>query len=236
MKNILITGCSRGIGFETVKRFTNTLDVNIFAISRNLKGLKKLKKECNQINKKANIHIISADLSEFSLVNNIISDLKAQLNGKLDGIIHNAGYLIKKDFNKLSFKDLNDSFNINCFAPFILTQKLIPFFSKNIHVVSISSMGGVQNSQKFPGLSLYSTSKGTLITLTQCLAEEYKNTGFKFNCLALGAVQTEMLNKAFPDYKAPVSAAEMGEFIVNFYSHGAQYFNGQVIPVSMATP
>ena len=119
---------------------------------------------------------------------------------------------------------------------FILTQKLTPFFSKNAHVVSISSMGGVQNSQKFPGLSLYSTSKGTLITLTQCLAEEYKNTGLKFNCLALGAVQTEMLDKAFPDYKAPVSAAEMGEFIVNLYSHGAQYFNGQVIPVSMATP
>jgi len=236
MKNILITGCSRGIGFETVKIFSNTLDANIFAISRNLKGLKKLKKECNKINKNVNIHTLSMDLSDFSSINNIISYLKAELNGKLDGVIHNAGYLIKKDFNKLSFKDLNDSFNINCFAPILLTQKLIPFFSKNTHVVSISSMGGVQNSQKFPGLSLYSTSKGALITLTQCLAEEYKNTGFKFNCLALGAVQTEMLDKAFPDYKAPVSAAEMGKFIVNFYSQGTQYFNGQVIPVSMATP
>ena len=236
MKNILITGCSRGIGFETVKIFSNTLDANIFAVSRNMKGLKKLKNECNKINKNVNIHTLSMDLSDFSSINNITSYLKAELNGKLDGVIHNAGYLIKKDFNKLSFKDLNDSFNINCFAPILLTQKLIPFFSKNAHVVSISSMGGVQNSQKFPGLSLYSTSKGALITLTQCLAEEYKNTGFKFNCLALGAVQTEMLDKAFPDYKAPISAAEMGEFIVSFYSQGTQYFNGQVIPVSMATP
>ena len=236
MKNILITGCSRGIGFETVKIFSNTLDANIFAVSRNMKGLKKLKNECNKINKNVNIHSLSMDLSDFSSINKITSYLKAELNGKLDGVIHNAGYLIKKDFKKLSLKNLNDSFNINCFAPFILTQKLTPFFSKNAHVVSISSMGGVQNSQKFPGLSLYSTSKGTLITLTQCLAEEYKNTGFKFNCLALGAVQTEMLDKAFPDYKAPISAAEMGEFIVSFYSQGTQYFNGQVIPVSMATP
>ena len=97
-------------------------------------------------------------------------------------------------------------------------------------------MGGVQNSQKFPGLSVYSTSKGTLITLTQCLAEEFKDSGFKFNCLALGAVQTEMLNEAFPGFKAPVSSEQMGDFIANFYLQGAQYFNGQVIPVSIGSP
>ena len=236
MKNILITGCSRGIGFETVKRFSQIPNVTIFAISRNVKGLQRLKEECSRINNESIIHTLGIDLSNLDFAHNIISYLKSHLNGKLDGVIHNAGYLVKKDFSKLSLEDLNASFNINCFAPFILTQKLIPFFNKSTHVISISSMGGVQNSQKFPGLSVYSTSKGTLITLTQCLAEEFKTSGFKFNCLALGAVQTEMLNEAFPGFKAPVSSAEMGDFIVNFYFQGSQYFNGQVIPVSIGSP
>ena len=236
MKNILITGCSRGIGFETVKRFSQISNVSIFAVSRNMKGLQNLKDQCKRINKQSIIHTLEIDLSNLDSVSNIISYLKSHLNGKLDGVIHNAGFLVKKDFSKLSLEDLNDSFNINCFAPFILTQKLMPFFNKSAHVLSISSMGGFQNSQKFPGLSVYSTSKGTLITLTQCLAEEFKDSGFKFNCLALGAVQTEMLNEAFPGFKAPVSSKQMGDFIANFYLQGAQYFNGQVIPVSIVIP
>ena len=66
-------------------------------------------------------------------------------------------------------------------------------------------MGGVQGSVKFPGLSAYSSSKGALTILTECLAEEFKDTPHRFNVLALGAVQTEMLSKAFPDYQAPLS-------------------------------
>ena len=64
-------------------------------------------------------------------------------------------------------------------------------------------MGGVQGSMKFAGLSAYSSSKGAVITLTELLAEEYKETGPSFNVLALGAVQTEMLKKLFPAIKLP---------------------------------
>ena len=97
-------------------------------------------------------------------------------------------------------------------------------------------MGGIQGSQKFPGLSAYSTSKSTLITLTECLSEEFKIKDVSFNCLALGAVQTEMLAQAFPGYKAPISAMEMGSFISDFWLNGNKYFNGKVIPVSLTTP
>ena len=103
-------------------------------------------------------------------------------------------------------------------------------------MVSISSMGGVQGSKKVPGLSAYSTSKSTLISLTECLAEEFKMTNLSFNCLALGAVKTEMVSQAFPGYDAPLSAQEMGEFIADFLFTGHKYFNGQVIPISLTTP
>ena len=97
-------------------------------------------------------------------------------------------------------------------------------------------MGGIQGSLKFAGLSAYSSSKGALITLTELLAEEYKNAGISFNVLALGAVQTEMLKEAFPKYKAPVNAEEMAHYIGEFSLKGNNYFNGKVIQVSNTTP
>ena len=97
-------------------------------------------------------------------------------------------------------------------------------------------MGGFQGSTKFAGLSAYSSSKSALSGLTECLAEELKDRNIAVNCLALGAVQTEMLGKAFPGYKAPLSAAKMAEFICEFALTGQLFFNGKIIPVSSTTP
>ncbi len=104
------------------------------------------------------------------------------------------------------------------------------------HIVNISSMGGVQGSSKFPGLAAYSASKGAVSILTECMAEELKEEGVKVNALALGAVQTDMLAKAFPDYEAPLSAAEMAQYIGRFLIEGHLFYNGKVLPVSLNTP
>jgi len=104
------------------------------------------------------------------------------------------------------------------------------------HVVTISSIGGVQGSVKFPGLAAYSSSKGAVITWSELLAEEYKEQNIAFNVLALGAVQTEMLEEAFPGYQAPVTAREMASYIANFALTGNQFYNGKVMQVSASTP
>ena len=97
-------------------------------------------------------------------------------------------------------------------------------------------MGGVQGSAKFAGLAAYSSSKGALITLMELLAEEYKEKGISFNALALGAVQTEMLQEAFPGYRASVSAERMGQYIAEFALSGHELYNGKVLQVSNSTP
>ena len=117
-----------------------------------------------------------------------------------------------------------------------LIKCVIPFMSSEGHVVTISSMGGVQGSMKFAGLSAYSSSKGAVITLTELLAEEYKETGPSFNVLALGAVQTEMLEEAFPGYKASVSADQMANYIFDFSVNGNKLYNGKLMQVSSSTP
>ena len=97
-------------------------------------------------------------------------------------------------------------------------------------------MGGIGGSSKFPGLAAYSSSKGAVNILTELLAEEYKESGPSFNALALGAVQTEMLAKAFPGFQAPLSAKEMAQYIFKFAVEGHHFFNGKTLPVSSSTP
>ena len=103
-------------------------------------------------------------------------------------------------------------------------------------MVNISSIGGIQGSLKFPGLSAYSSAKGALGILTECLAAELADKHISFNCLALGSVQTEMFKRAFPDYTAQLLPHEISSFIADFALNGNKYFNGKILPVSVSTP
>ena len=97
-------------------------------------------------------------------------------------------------------------------------------------------MGGIQGSSKFAGLAAYSSSKGALAILSECLAEELKELNIKVNCLALGSSQTEMFETAFPGLEAGTLAFEMGQYVADFALKGHKFFNGKVIPVSNTTP
>ncbi len=222
MKNIVITGTSRGIGFEMVQLFAKQ-GHQVLALSRNSKPVLDLNLD--------NVVSLSLDLShsnEFESVKNYVSENWKQV----DIVIHNAGYLVNKPFEEISEEDFLKVYHVNVFGVAALNQTLIPFMTKGSHVVTISSMGGIQGSMKFPGLAAYSSAKGAVITLSELLAEEYKEQEITFNVLALGAVQTEMLEEAFPGYQAPLSALEMAEYIVNFSLTGNKLYNGKVLQVS----
>jgi len=155
----------------------------------------------------------------------------------IDILINNAGTLVNKPFESITTDEINRLFTVNYIAPALLIKYLLPLLRvSQAHIVNITSMGGFQGSVKFKGLSHYSASKAALAVLTECLAEEYKKEGLVFNALALGAVQTEMLAEAFPNFKAPVTSEQMGEFIANFAMNGKTFFNGKVLPVSLSVP
>lgn len=225
-KNIIITGTSRGIGFELVKLFAKSKH-NILALSRNEKPIQNLKLD--------HVTSFSFDLNnpnDYKKVEKFINENWKQV----DVLINNAGMLVNKPFSEITMQAFENVYKTNVFGVAELTRIIIPFTKKESHVVTISSMGGVQGSVKFPGLAAYSSSKAAVITLTELLAEEYKETGPSFNVLALGAVQTEMLEEAFPGYKAPTTALEMADYIFNFSLTGHKYYNGKLLQVSNSTP
>jgi short-subunit dehydrogenase len=234
----MITGASRGIGFETAKYFARMKHVEIFALSRNKAGLGQLASECAGLNKSSQVHPLVFDLDSFlEKPDSILKRLPCEIQ-HIDILINNAGLLINKPFLETSLEEIGHIFRINCFAPALLIRQLMPLMGVNgtTHVVNISSMGGFQGSVKYSGLSYYSASKAALACLTECLSEEFKDTQIAFNCLTLGSVQTEMLEEAFPGYKAQLQPGEMAEFIGYFALTAHKHMRGKVIPVSLANP
>ncbi len=225
MKKIIITGTSRGIGHELALQFANA-GHEVLALSRTLS---------KTLLANENITSLSVDLSKESDLIQVSDFLKTNWKS-VDAIVHNAGALLLKPFADTSTEDFETIYKVNVFAVASLSRICLPYLEKGSHVVSISSMGGIQGSVKFAGLSAYSSSKGALITLSELLAEEYRDRGVAFNVLALGSVQTEMLAEAFPGYEAPISASAMANYIFDFTLKGNQFFNGKILEVSSTTP
>jgi len=226
MANVIITGSSRGIGYELARLFAQS-GHKVLALSRNDKPIKEL----NEVNITAFPFDICNDKDFRKLENFLEGDWKT-----VDILINNAGKLLNKPFLQTTRIEFEEIYKVNVFGVAELTRLLIPKITLGGHVVTISSMGGVQGSVKFPGLSAYSSSKGAVITLTELWAEEFKETGPSFNVLAIGAVQTEMLEEAFPGYEAPISAKDMAHYIMDFALNGQRYYNGKLLQVSSSTP
>lgn len=226
-KHIIVTGTSRGIGYELVQLFAKT-GHQVLSLSRNNQTVSALNLK--------NVTALSFDLSVESDYKKVSEFISNAWNGKVDVLINNAGLLINKPFNALTMSDWKSVYKVNVFGVAELIKTTLPFMTKGSHVVTVSSMGGIQGSMKFPGLAAYSSSKGAVITLSEVLAEEYKEQQISFNVLALGAVQTEMLEEAFPGYEAPLQALEMAEYICEFSLTGQKYYNGKSLEVSSTTP
>ena len=237
IRDRLITGAGRGIGAALARQMTRS-GHTVLAVSRNRTALQNLADECNSTAGGTLCHPVPFDLTELEELKEDFVSVIGNHAETVDAVINNAGRMIHKPFRRFTLREARSLFETNFFAPACLIRILLPMMegSRLKHVVNITSMGGFQGSAKFGGLSFYSASKAALGNLTECLAEELGEEGFRVNALALGSVQTEMLAEAFPGYKAPLNPGQMAAFIEWFTLEGGLYFNGKILPVSVSTP
>jgi 3-oxoacyl-[acyl-carrier protein] reductase len=227
-KIIMIVGCSRGIGYRVVEQLSQDKGNLIIALSRKIDGLTALSSH-------GNIVAHSVDLESA----NVRGQVEAILDPypRIDVLINNAGCLIKKPFLDITRADLNRCYSVHIFSVIETVQAVFPKMEHTGgHIVNIGSMGGFQGSVKFGGLMPYSTSKAAMSSFTEMFSAEYPDSKVVMNCLCLGAAQTELLEEAFPGYVAPMSAAKMAEYVVNFSLTAHQWMRGKIIPVSCSTP
>jgi NAD(P)-dependent dehydrogenase (short-subunit alcohol dehydrogenase family) len=228
--NFIVNGGTKGIGREIVDNLSQDINNQIFVIGRNEGILKDISSNYK------NVRTCSVDMSIFDDQTGKLEETLFSYFKKVDILINLAGLLVAKDFIDMTNSEGRLIMETNFFGPASLIRLLKPMMPAGSHIVNVSSMGGFQGSAKYKGLSYYSASKAALACLTECLANEFSEYGISVNCLALGAVQTDMLNEAFPGFKAPVSAKEMAEFISGFALSGHKFFNGKILPVAIGNP
>ncbi|NCD70862.1 SDR family NAD(P)-dependent oxidoreductase [Mucilaginibacter agri] len=233
--NIIITGASSGVGFEAALELILKDHHKVIALARSQSKLSRLQEIASSLNPGCTIYPVAFDLVNDDY-NDLIPFINARFDGHIDILINNAGALINKPFTQTDEMDFVEMMQTNFLAHVRITQALLPMMKAGSHIVNIGSMGGVQGSAKFKGLSAYSASKAALHNFTETLAQELTDQKISVNCLALGSAQTEMLEQAFPGYESPVMAFEMGKYIADFALTGSKFFNGKILPVAVTTP
>ncbi|MEX0722135.1 MAG: SDR family oxidoreductase [Balneolaceae bacterium] len=228
-KTILITGASRGIGYQTSLKLAGE-NHTVIAVARSTDKLEKLASS----KAPGKIIPVTADLTEESGIQKIVEI--ASGFEVIDGIINNAGAVHRGKLMESDFSVWKKLMDVNVLAIVRLIQALKPKLISGSHILNISSMSGYQGSTKFPGLSAYGASKAAVIGLSEILSVEFASEGIAVNCLCLGAVQTEMFEEAFPGFEAPVSAVEMGSYLAEFVLNGHHFYNGKVLPVALNDP
>lgn len=230
---VVVTGSSKGIGRGTAGSLVRDHGCTVIGMARDAEGLATLEAECRGAS--GHFEPVVADLSRPEALDVLLERVGGR---RVNGLVNNAGLLITRTFGTWTAEDTGRLFHLNAAVPLLLAQALAHVLGGDPpgHIVNISSMGGFQGSAKFPGLLAYSASKAGLACITECLAEELKESGVRANCLCLGAVDTEMLRAAFPGYKAPMGPAAMGAHVARFVLEGHSLFNGKVLPVALSTP
>jgi NAD(P)-dependent dehydrogenase (short-subunit alcohol dehydrogenase family) len=226
---VAITGASRGLGYALVKSFLEEEGCTVLAITRNPRELENLA-VAESVGK---LVVLKADIGTVEGRSLVYEKVKGLPRLKI--LIHNAGKLLYKPFEKIKPAELEEVYQVNVFSPFHLTQVLMPLFD-NTHTIAISSIGGVEGSLKFPGLTAYSSSKAAINCLVEVWSEEFKDTNNSFNALALGSVSTDMFEEAFPGFEAASTPDVMANYIKSFAFEAPAVLRGKVIPISLSNP
>lgn len=223
---VLITGASKGIGLELC-RFFCTHKVHVVAISRN--------------NDKSlfpsNCQVVNGDITDPKFSETLLEQI-GSLASAHKYLIHNAGLLINKPFEDLTKQDFEHMFNVNVYAVAELTARLIPWLnqSERSHTVYIGSMAGFQGSKRYGGLSAYGASKAAGASLMESLAAEYAHSNLNFHSIALGAVKTEMLQVAFPEYAGGIDVKSAAAWLVNYILELGNSSNGSNLTFTLGDP
>ena len=233
-KNILVTGISKGLGFEICKILLDN-SYNVYGVGRNSNV---------DLEKYDNFKFIKLDLGN-------ASDLEFKLkqligNGvKLHGFVNNAAAAYDDIITNMDLVKLQDMYNVNVFSPLLITKFILRNMIYNkvegsiIHISSISVHTG------YNGLSMYASTKGALEAFSKNTAREWGRKGIRSNCIVAGFMETDLssgLNDEQKDriynrtsLKKPTDKKSVANTIEFLLSNKSNSITGQLIHVDNGT-
>ena len=242
-KKVLITGATGGIGRAICKLFLQN-GAELFLTNISQESLEQFADELNAFGKENNIvvkvHYKSCDLCNANAIVELVKTANSEMNG-LDVVIGNAGMNIDTLTLRMTDEQWQKVLDVNLTANFILSRESAKIMMKQRYgrIINMASIVGLIGNI---GQANYSASKGGLIAMTKCFAQEYATRGITANCIAPGFIETPMTQamseearKAMLEkipmkkYGQPEDVAGACLFLA---SDLAKYITGEVISVN----
>lgn len=218
MKNVLITGANKGIGFEVARQLAQSGYFVYMGSRDKIKGQDAIKKLKDM--GISNAEFIELDVTNIDSIQKAEQRLESKVDS-LDVLINNAGIsgAQPQRMSSIKIEDLRKVFDTNFFGAVQTTQQFIPLLKKSDEprIVNVSSglgsltiHGNTQNSN-FEAYDAYSCSKTALNAFTLMLANEFKNTNFKINSVTPGYTATDLNH-----FRGTQTAAQGAKAIVKY--------------------
>lgn len=186
MRNVLVTGASRGIGAAIAREFAKNGDKVFINYNNSREKAENLAKEINGT-------AVWADVADPDAVKEML-----QKTGDIDVLVNNAGFAQFSMFDALSNEDWHRMIDVTLSGAFYCTRDVLPHMihQKQGSIINISSIWGVTGASCEVA---YSTAKAGLIGMTKALAKEVGPSGIRVNCVAPGVIDTDMNSMLTPD-------------------------------------
>ncbi len=230
-KIVLVTGAGRGIGRACALAF-GALGCKLVLVSRTASELEATAKLLPS--QADDSMCICADVSEELSVQSVFQQVEDRWGG-VDILVNNAAVFSKADVVKHGVQEWDFVFGVNVRGVFLCSRELFRGCEKtrrSASIVNVSSLGGIRGTEKFPGLSSYVASKHAVVGLTESLAVEGRSLGIRVNCIAPGAVDTEMLRRAAPHLKTQTTPEQIAKTVVMLSDEAqSSHLTGSVIEI-----
>ena len=186
-RRALVTGASRGIGAEIVRRLAADGASVAFTYGRSTAEADKLVAEVAAAGGTA--VAIQADSADADAVAKSVDDAVSALGG-LDVLVNNAGIAVMGDVESMSLEDFDRQLAVNVRAVFVAIQRALPHLGSGSRIINIGSINA--DRVPSPGLAAYAMTKAAVAGLTRGLARDLGPRGITVNNVAPGPVNTDM--------------------------------------------
>ncbi|KAJ4347954.1 uncharacterized protein N0V89_009326 [Didymosphaeria variabile] len=249
MPSYVITGVSRGIGYEFLRQYSGDSNNTVIGLVRNKQATEKKVSEDPDLRGRTNIHIIAADVTDYNALQKAVSETTKITGGALDYLIANAGLITPFDqydgIGDLATqpdqvtKELRALFEVNVIANIHLFNLFLPLIQKGHTKKVIAITSGYSDIELTRNWDvtlapLYSTSKAALNMVIAKFSAQFKKEGILFLGLAPGSVDVGQNNEATPE-----QLQRLGAFFGELAPKYAPDFRGPITPeesVSLMRP
>jgi 3-oxoacyl-[acyl-carrier protein] reductase len=237
MRNVLISGASRGLGLAIANRLASD-GFRAIAIARTLSDDLSLAMETAAAGP-GEIHFHAADLSDLDGIAGVVRDIKGRF-GPYYGLVNNAGISVQGILTNVSQARIEQVVRLNTLAPILLTKYAARSMIAQ-QAGRVVNMASIMGSTGYNGLSVYGATKASMIGFTRSLARELGRVGVTVNAVAPGFIDTDLTASMAEEDRARVARrsalgrlaepCDVAAAVAFLMSDGARNITGTVLTV-----